>query len=98
MILEDDPGRRPQTLGGMVYLVVVAMAVVGLAIVALGAWRTGISWLGGGLVVGAIARLLLPEQRSGMLRVRRKAVDLVMLAACGTTMIVLAAVIPNQPG
>jgi len=98
MILEDNPGRRPQTFGGAVYLLVVGMAATGLVIVAAGAWRTGVSWMGAGLLVGALARLVLPERRAGMLRVRRKAVDVGMLTLAGVALIVLAVIVPNQPG
>ena len=98
MILEDNPHRRPQTFGGVVYLVVVAMTLVGLALTAAGAWRTGVTWMGAGLVVGAASRLVLPERRAGMLRVRRRAADVTMLALAGVALMVLAAVVPNQPG
>ncbi|HET6700052.1 MAG TPA: DUF3017 domain-containing protein [Nocardioidaceae bacterium] len=98
MILEDDPRRRPQTLGGLVYLLVVGMAAVGLGFTATGAWRTGVSWLGGGLLLGAAARLALPERRAGMLRVRRRLVDVLMLVLGGVLLLVLAAVVPDQPG
>jgi predicted nucleic acid-binding Zn ribbon protein len=98
VILEDNPNRRPQTFGGVVYLAVVALALVGLAFTIAGAWRTGVSWLGAGLVLGAVCRLVLPERRAGMLRVRRKAEDVVMLMVAGGALLVLAVVIPNQPG
>ena len=98
MILEDNPNRRPQTFGGIVYLVVVAMALIGLALTAAGAWRTGVSWMGAGLLVGSLARLVLPERRAGMLRVRRRAADVAMLTLAGVALLVLAAVVPDQPG
>ncbi|MBY9076347.1 DUF3017 domain-containing protein [Nocardioides sp. WL0053] len=98
MILEDNPGRRPQTFGGAVYLVVVAMTLTGLAITLAGAWRTGVSWIGAGLLVGSSCRLVLPERRAGMLRVRRKASDVVMLAVAGVALMVLAVVVPEQLG
>ena len=98
MILEDNPKLRPQTFGGAVYLVVVAMAVTGLAIAVAGAWRTGVSWLGAGLLVGSLCRLVLPERRAGMLRVRRKYADVGMLALAGAALVVLAVVVPSQPG
>jgi hypothetical protein len=97
VVLEDNPGRRPQTFGGMVYLAVVTMALVGLALTLAGAWRTGVSWMGTGLIVAAACRLVLPERRAGMLRVRRKPSDVVMLAAAGVTLVVLAIVVPDQP-
>ena len=98
MILEDNPNRRPQTFGGVVYLVVVGLTLTGLVITAAGAWRTGVSWMGAGLLVGSGCRLLLPERRAGMLRVRRRAADVGMLALAGVALLVLAAVVPNQPG
>ena len=80
---EDGPLRRPQTFGGVVYLGVLAAAVVGLVIVA-AAWRTGVSWIGVGLLVAALARLGLSERGAGMLRVRRKWSDVLMLAGAGS--------------
>jgi hypothetical protein len=98
VILEDSPHRRPQTFGGLVYLVMLAMALTGLGLTAAGAWRTGVSWMGAGLLVGSVSRLVLPERRAGMLRVRRRAVDVGMLALAGVALLVLAAVVPDQPG
>ena len=97
-MLEEGPDRRPQTIGGAVYLIVVATALSGLAITVLGAWRTGVVWMGISLLVGGAARLVLPERKAGMLRVRRKTSDVVMLLLAGIALIVLAVVVPNQPG
>ena len=83
----------------MVYLLVVATTGVGLLVVALGPWRRGVMVMGAALVVGAVLRTLLPENEAGMLRVRRSRwVDLVMLAGVGVALVVLAVVIPDQPG
>jgi hypothetical protein len=90
--------RRPQTLGGTVYLLVLAAALVGLGIVLAGAWRTGVGWIGTGLLVAALARLVLAEQAAGMLRVRRKWSDVLMLSVAGVALIVLSVVVPNQNG
>jgi Protein of unknown function (DUF3017) len=97
-VREDSPLRRPQTLGGVVYLAVLAAAVVGLGIVLAGAWRTGLSWIGVGLLVAAFTRLVLSERGAGMLRVRRKWSDVLMLSGAGVALIVLAIAVPNQPG
>ena len=97
--LHQEPRRVPSTLGGMVYLIVVAVTAVGLLIVAFGPWRRGITLIGLGLLFGALMRTLLRDRNAGMLRVRRhKWVDVAMLGGIGTAMIVLASVIPNQPG
>lgn len=91
--------RIPSTLGGRVYLIVVAITVAGLVITALGPWRRGISLIGAGLLFGAFTRTLLRERDAGMLRVRRhRWVDVLMLGGVGTALIVLASVIPSQPG
>ncbi|CAN5210321.1 hypothetical protein BH18ACT9_BH18ACT9_11450 [soil metagenome] len=95
---EDPPRRYPRTLGGLVYLAVVAMAAIGLSIVIAGPWRTGVSWIGVGLLVGAAARTVLTEHAAGMLRVRRRWSDVVTLAVAGAGLIVLAVVVPDQPG
>ena len=97
-MLQDDPNRRPQTFGGMVYLAVVAVTVVGVVVAVLGPWRTGVSWMGAALVAASGFRLVLPERRAGMLRVRRKTSDVAMLAVAGVGLIVLALIVPNQPG
>ncbi len=89
----------PSTIGGLVYLIVVAVTAAGLLIVAFGPWRRGVTLIGLVLICGALMRALLPDRNAGMLRVRRhKWVDVLMLAGVGSALIVLANVIPNQPG
>jgi hypothetical protein len=97
--MRDEARRFPSTLGGLVYLLVVAASAIGLLIIAFGSWRRGVDLIGAALLVGALARVVLPENNAGMLRVRRNRwVDVLMLGGVGTTLIVLASVIPNQPG
>lgn len=99
MTMRGEPRRLPSTLGGMVYLLVVAASVIGLLIVAFGPWRRGVDLIGAALLVGAVMRVVLPESNAGMLRVRRSRwADVLMLGGVGTALIVLASVIPNQPG
>jgi hypothetical protein len=93
----EGPLRRPQTLGGLVYLTVVAAAVVGLGIVLAGAWRSGLAWIGAGLLLAATTRLALSERGAGMLRVRRKWSDVLMLTVAGVGLILLSIVVPDQP-
>ena len=92
----ENPLKKPQTIGGVIYLAVVATSLVGLGIVLAGAWRTGVSWIGAGLLVAAASRLLLSERGAGMLRVRRKWSDVLMLTVAGLGLIVLSVVVPNQ--
>ena len=89
--------RKPRTVGGAVYLAVLAATGVGLAVVAFGPWRAGLTVIGLALLAGALLRLVLPSDRAGMLGMRPKAVDVLVLVVLGTALAVLAAVIPDQP-
>ena len=94
----EDPRRYPSTIGGMLYLLVLAVVAVALGIVALAEWRTGIRLMGGALVFAAALRLLLRRRDAGMLAVRHKVLDAVILALLGGALIFLAGSIPDQPG
>ena len=94
---EDGPLKRPQTLGGVVYLAVLGGSAVGLGIVFVGAWRTGVGWIGVALLVAAATRLMLSERGAGMLRVRRKWSDVLMLTVAGIALLVLTVAVPSQP-
>ncbi|MBO9524063.1 MAG: DUF3017 domain-containing protein [Nocardioidaceae bacterium] len=90
--------RRPSTFGGLIYLVVVAVTLVGFGLVAFGPWRRGIALVGVAFVFASGMRLFVNEDEAGMLRVRGRIFDVVALAGVGITLIVLAANIPDQPG
>jgi hypothetical protein len=88
--------KKPSTTGGIVYLVVVATLVVGLCVVAAGAWRSGVIVMGGAFGLAFAARAVLPDNRAGMLRIRRRFVDLTTMAVCSIGMLILALII--SPG
>lgn len=94
----DEPRRYPSTIGGAFYLVVLAVVGVSLVLVALDEWRTGIRLMGGSLVFAAAVRLVLRSRDAGMLAVRHKVLDAVILAVLGGALIFLAGSIPDQPG
>ena len=74
-------GRRyPSTMGGMFYIGVLAATGVGIALITTGRWRLGTLWMAGSLIAAASARLVLPQRDAGMLAVRHRMVDVVMLA------------------
>ncbi len=99
MTADGERRRLPSTLGGLVYLIVVAVCSAGLLAVALGAWRRGVAVIGLGLLLGAMMRASLSDGDAGMLRVRRNRwFDVLMLAGVGVALISLASVIPDQPG
>jgi hypothetical protein len=94
----SDPVRRryPSTFGGLIYLVVVVVTVVGLGLVAFGPWRRGVALLGLALLFAAAMRLVTKESEAGMLRVRSRWFDVTMLAGVGIALLALAANIPDQ--
>jgi hypothetical protein len=85
--------KKPSTTGGIVYLVVMATLLVGLGVVTAGAWRTGVAVMGIAFGVAFAFRLILPDDRAGMLRIRRRFVDLTTMGACCAGMLILAAVV-----
>ena len=89
--------RKPRTVGGAVYLTVLAATGAGLAVVAFGPWRVGVTIIGAALLAGALLRLVIPNDKAGMLGMRPKAFDVLVLGVLGVALAVLAAVIPNQP-
>lgn len=94
----DEPRRRPSTIGGVIYLFVLAAEIAGLAVVAFGPWRRGIVVMGAALLLAAVARATLPRRDAGMLAVRSRWFDVVALAGVGAALVVLARIIPDQLG
>ena len=94
----DEPRRYPSTIGGAFYLLVLGAIGVAMVVVALDEWRTGIRLMGGTLLVAAAVRLVLRRRDAGMLAVRHKLLDAVVLVVLGGSLIFLAGSIPDQPG
>jgi len=95
---QPEERRYPSTIGGAFYLVVLALAAVGIAIVWSGDWRLGMRCLAGGLCFAAVVRLVLPARDAGMLAVRNRFFDVLVLGGLGAAIFFLATTIPNQPG
>ena len=84
-------------IGGFLYLGVLAATAFGVWLVATDDWRVGVRWEAGALIAAAVIRLVLRKQHAGMLAVRHRLVDVVVLGGCGALLLFLAATIPNQP-
>jgi hypothetical protein len=78
-------------------LIVLAGGVSALLVVALDGFRLGCSLLGASVLFAAAARTVLPARRVGLLVVRSRAFDVLVLAAMGAALVVLAAVVPGPP-
>jgi hypothetical protein len=89
--------RTPRTRGGKVYLAVLIVAAGGVALVVGGLWRSGATVIGVAFLLAAIGRIALPDHDAGMLKLRRKAIDVPTLLAIGVALVVLAAIVPPAP-
>ena len=94
----EEERRYPSTIGGAFYLLVLVVVTGGLVVAAVDEWRSGIRIMGGALIFGAFVRLILRGRDAGMLAVRHKVLDAVILLVLGGVLIFLAGSIPEQPG
>ncbi|TIC84562.1 DUF3017 domain-containing protein [Nocardioides sp. GY 10127] len=97
-IAEVEPRRKPSTIGGAFYIVVLVVAAVGLGWAALGSWRSGITLFAGTLLAAAVLRLVLPEADAGMLAVRKRWIDVLLLGGAGAAVLVLVHAVPGRVG
>jgi len=84
--------------GTWLYVGVLVALGSGLAVVAVGPWRVGIGICGGSMLLAAAGRLLIPDAKAGLLRVRRRGSDAALMMLVGVALVALALVIPPQPG
>lgn len=86
---------RGKSLGTVAFVGAFALAGVGVLVAALGSWRQGAGYVGASMLLACLARMVLPDRMSGLLRVRRKAVDVVILGLLGGGIVVLALLVPD---
>ncbi len=89
---------RNVPFGTLLYAIGVLVMAAGLAVMALGPWRLGVFLCGGTFAGAAIARIAVPERAAGLLRVRRRVIDVLWMVSIAALTITLAIVIPSQPG
>jgi Protein of unknown function (DUF3017) len=87
------PSRRLEPLA-----LVVLVVGIGVVIAALHHPRPGMFVAGAGLALGALLRLVLSPQRAGLLVVRQRRLDVVVLVGLAVALTVLAAVTPFPAG
>lgn len=99
--------RRPGQRGGpdhaeearfgeLPYLVVMVVTGIALLIISQGVHlvRSGTLVLAGVLLIAAMARLVLPERRAGLLSSRRRLLDVAILGVLGIGLLVAGLVVP----
>ncbi|ABD10043.1 DUF3017 domain-containing protein [Frankia sp. B2] len=96
-----EPGRRGDGggIGGWLrqeatFALVLAGVTVGLMLVFQDRWRRGMVVVGVVLVMAALARLVLPARRIGLLAVRGRAFDVSILLLFGVSVIILTFAVP----
>ncbi|MGJ6981336.1 DUF3017 domain-containing protein [Aestuariimicrobium soli] len=75
-------------------LVVLAALAAAFGIVATGHWRKGAFALGCAVVLGGLLRAVLPAKTVGLLAVRARWLDTVLLLLCGGAMWALTMLVP----
>ena len=84
--------RHPFLAGLVRQLPLLAAILVvgaGLLLATLGQWRRGLVVIGLALIGAALLRLFLPVRRVGLLAVRSRSVDVLLLAGTGLALTVL---------
>jgi DUF3017 family protein len=83
----------PRWLARLPYAFVLCGVAAGLAVVATNHFRRGSMLIAASVFIGALARLVLPESQVGMLAVRRRWLDVLLLtaAAVGITLVAFVA-------
>lgn len=84
-----------QVLGQWPLAAVLLGVGLGLVVVILGHWRIGSTLIGAAITTGGVLRLL-PQQRVGLLAVRNRAVDSILLLGVGIGVMLLAWLVPPQ--
>ena len=87
----------PARIGGVFYLGVLAASATAFLVIMLGDWRVGVRVLASALLAAGVLRLVLPQDDAGMLAVRRRSLDVVLLVVVGALLWWLAGSIPDQP-
>ena len=64
--------------------------IVAFVLVVAGYWRRGALVLAIGVAVAAVLRLMLPEERAGLLAVRSRGIDVATTASVSATILYIA--------
>ncbi len=98
-VVVPEPSRRlyPRTIGGAFYLVILILATTGIIVSARDDWRLGVRILALTLAGAGTLRLVLRTHDAGMLAVRHRALDVLLLGSVAAALWFLAGSIPEQP-
>lgn len=92
---DQPPEAQPDTLWPL--LLCLLVVVGGGVTMALGQWRSGAIIVGAATLLAAGMRLVLPRQVAGLLVMRRRWIDVLVLAGLGIAIIAVAVSVPPGP-
>lgn len=94
--MPDRPDKPAESYPGNPWPLLACLAVLGVGVgyAAFGHWRRAALMVAGALLLGAALRLLLPRQRAGLLVVRRRWIDVTVMASLGAAITIVASVVP----
>jgi DUF3017 family protein len=83
-------------LSRLPYALVLCAVAAGLTLFALAYFRKGAALMATGVLLGAIARLVLAPSQVGMLAVRKKWLDVLTMVALAVALATVAYVVPGK--
>jgi hypothetical protein len=85
--------RAPRAEWPLTLSAVVGLA--GLVTIVFDGWRAGVFLFAGGILLAGLLRLLLSDETAGLLRVRRRTFDTLILFGMGAAVLILGVIIPS---
>jgi hypothetical protein len=75
----------------------VAVGAAGLLVTLLDGWRSGVVLFSCGVLLAGFLRLTLSDDEAGLLRVRRRPFDVLLLFFMGAVVLALGLAVPDLP-
>jgi hypothetical protein len=91
-VKNKTPGHGEWVFGAVLLAVLVGLVAVGKHY-----WRTGLSLIGLALFVAGLLRAFLPVRRVGLLAVRSRPFDTLLLLTVGVALVALVFSVPTTP-
>ena len=88
-------GVRPSSPWPLILVSLIAGAGLLMLVADVGGFRPGSTVIGAAVLLAALLRLVLSDRRAGLLAVRGRGTDVVLLVTLGSAIIVLAGLVPT---
>ena len=71
------------------------IGLAGLVVLTFDEWRKGVLIFGGGVVLAGLLRAVLSDDAAGLLRVRSRMFDVLLLLGVGAAIVLLGLIVPD---